>query len=186
MRIFTLYTKTTLKEDKEFYRAVIEAAQKGPNDHQTSILSQVVFHHLDHNRDLTTDLYYAFIGVLEDLDTRPPEVTINDYNPEMGSWYPIPAQGKLHKGQGHQQRMAARAAKRKAMWSQIVDLSPFSLGELKLLLAAPETQMDEMRHTVISEINDVDARIDALTKSFNAKIDALTKRIVDLEASSSP
>lgn len=183
MRLFALYTKTTLKEDKEIYRAVVDAANKGPNDYQNRILSQVVHHHLDHNRDLTTDLYYTFISVLEDLDVKPPTVAINDHNPEMGSWYAIPAQGKFHKGQGHQERLAARDAKRHVMWSQVVEVSPFASGELKLLLAPPETEMGEMRELVISEINDVDAKLDALSKSFNDKIEALHNRIAVLEAS---
>ncbi|WP_107497090.1 hypothetical protein [Thalassobius sp. I31.1] len=182
MRIFALYTKTTLKEDKEIYRAVVDAANKGPNDHQNRILSQVVHHHLEHNRDLTTDLYYAFVAVLEDLDVKPPSVAINDHNAEAGSWYAIPALGKFHKGQGHQERMAARAAKRQSIWSQIIELSPFTSGELKLLLAPPETEMGEMRELVISEVNDVDDKIDALTKAFNQKIEALNNRIEALEA----
>lgn len=182
MRLFTLYTKTTLKEDKEIYRAVVDAADKGPNDHQQRILSLVTFHHLDHNRDLTTDLYHSLISVLDDLGVRSPTVTINDRNPEMGSWYPIPALGKFHKGQGHHERLAARAARRHTMWSQTVEVSAFSSGELKLLLAQPETHMGEMRDTFITEVNDIDAKIDAATKSLTHQIEVLTRRIAALES----
>lgn len=185
MRIFPNFIKTTLKEDREFYRALLDAFDSGPSQNQLRILSLVKHHHLDHNRDLTSELYHSLLNALADLDVGPPSVQINAHNKEMGSWYHIPGRGKLHKGKTHDQCLAMRGTSRRKMWDKLVEASGYTAGELDILLAIEDTQIAELRQTVIEVTNDLERKVEIklgqLESVFCEMLEQIDQRVTLLE-----
>jgi len=173
MRIFPEWTKTTLREDKEIYRALLEAVQSSPSDEQIGVLTLVKQHHLDGNRDLTRDLYESFKRVLSELNVDHPAVAINHRNPEAGSWYQIPGHGKLVQGVDQKSRLASRQAARRKRWENLVDACPFSGGELDLFLAPADSRLDEIQTVFSDEINRV-------TNNLQEQIDDLNEIVCSL------
>jgi hypothetical protein len=173
MRLFPSWVKTTLKEDKEYYRAIIDAMMAGPNETQRRILSMVKHHHLDGNRDLTTDLYESFMIVLDDLQVERPARKLNSRNLEAGSWYEIPGIGKHVRGQNKTQRLASRNLARQKCWKKLVEASDFTCGELDVLLAAEGTKMDEVTATFLEEIERVETSHESRIRAVESKIEQL-------------
>ncbi|MEM9156511.1 MAG: hypothetical protein AAGB13_15990 [Cyanobacteria bacterium P01_F01_bin.33] len=159
MRVFPAWIKTTLKEDKEIYRSLLAALVAGPSEEHTAVLSQVKYHHLDHNRDLRADLFASFKLVLDELGVARPACKINANDPETGSWYQIPGEGKTVKGKSQNERLALRKSKRSKYWGNLVEASEFNVGELDLLLARPDTAIEEMRATILDEITRVEQHL---------------------------
>lgn len=185
MRIFPNFIKTTLKEDRDYYRALLDALNAGPTQNQWRILSLVKHHHLDHNRDLTSELYHSFLNALSDLDVVPPSVQINAHNKEAGSWYPIPGRGKLHKGKTHDQCLATRSTARRQRWDQLVEASGYAAGELDILLAIEDTQIAELRQTVIEVTNDLEQKVESKLRDLEAvfceMLEQIDQRVTLLE-----
>lgn len=176
MRVFPNWIKTTLKEDKEFYRAVVEAAEAGPDDDQRQVLALVKQHHLDGNRDLTRELYNSFLNVLEELLVERPSRKLNTQNLEAGSWYAIPGMGKLVQGQNKSQRLASRKRARQKRWQEVVDGSDYSPGELDALLAADGSKLDGLTRAFLEELVNVETNL-------QKQIDELRDSIERLESS---
>lgn len=170
MRVFPNFVKTTLREDREFYRAVVDAAEAGPDENQTRVLSLIKDNHLDHNRDLTTDLYHSFLVILDDLRVPPPSVKLNDRNLEMGSWFVIPGLGKTHDGKSQKERLARRRDVRQKYWAEVVESSSFTKGELDLLLANASSELGQMRDEVIEQINDLEQTFDDRFERLKTKL----------------
>lgn len=181
MRVFPNFIKTTLKEDQDFYRALVEAAEAGPSSDQVKVLSLVKFHHLDHNRDLTTDLYNSFLVVLDELGVHKPIAKINEYDQEAGSWYVIPGVAKNHKGQSQAERLARRSASRKAKWQQVVEASQFTVGALDLLLTEPTTVLGEIRDTMIAEINSLELKCERQVDQLKTDLAKMVSRMNEIE-----
>ena len=174
MRVFPTWIKTTLKEDQEIYRSLLDALQAGPSEDQIAILSQVKFHHLDHNRDLKADLFASFRLVLGELDVALPACKINANDPETGRWYQIPGEGKLIKGKSKRERLSLRKSKRKKFWDNLVRASDFSVGEIDLLLARPDTAIEEMRSTILEEITRVELHLQQQLDEIKQKLSCLS------------
>lgn len=160
MRIFPDWIKTTLKEDKDFYRCIIDALDCHPNKEQVEVLSLVKFHHLDNNRDLRNELFGQFSNVLDELAVDEPDVSVNVRNKEAGSWWPIPKHGTTHNGQSHNERMAHRASKRLKMWSALVEASGYPVGEIDAMLAHTDTQVGQLRDRLFDVLNNEIKRLE--------------------------
>ena len=160
MRIFPDWIKTTLKEDKEFYRCIIDALDSNPTNEQIEVLSLIKHHHLDKNRDLRNALFERFLTVLDELGAGFPLVSVNEKDQEAGSWWPIPKHGTTHNGQTHNERMAHRASKRQKMWAALVDASGFPPGEVDTILAHEDSQIGQIRDRILKELNDEIERLE--------------------------
>ena len=174
MRQFERYIKTTLKEDKECFRALVQAMEAGPDDHHLRVLATVKKYLLDRNGELTMELYQSFLALLRDLDVTLPTMQINRRDPEAGSWYPIPSRGSYHKGQSHEERLAHRSDARHKRWNSVVEGSSFTEAELEVLLAGHDTQLAEIREVVIKEVNDLEAEIETALLALHGKIDEMS------------
>lgn len=175
MRLFENWVKTTLKEDREIYRALFDALLKGPSPRQQRVLSLVKLHHLNGNRDLTRELYDSFLELLAELEVRRPTVTTSRSDPEQGSWYPIPGVGKRHRGKTKTECLAPRRAKRAKFWEAEATKSGYDIGELELILAEEDSIVGQMINTIVDELNDVEATLEN-------RIAALATRVAKLEA----
>lgn len=180
MRQFERYIKTTLKEDKECFRALVQAMEAGPDDQHLRVLVTVKKYLLDRNGELTTELYQSFLALLRDLDVTLPTMQINRRDPEAGSWYPIPSRGSYHKGQSHEERLAHRSDARHKRWKSVVEGSSFTEAELEVLLAGHDTQLAEIREVVIKEVNDLEAEIETAMLSLHGKIDEMSGLLTKL------
>jgi len=181
MRLFPNWVKTTLKEDQEFYRALLQALDAGPDAHQTKILVQVKFHHLDKNRDLTRGLFDQFMVALDDLRVPQPSVSLNQTDPEAGSWYVIPGAGKLHDGKSATERLAQRQKQRHRRWSDLVEASEHTVGEIDMLLAPEETPLGEMADAIADEMVELERRLEQKILEQARRIDELESILIERE-----
>ncbi len=156
LRKYPDWIKTTLKEDAEILGALATAITQSPNRSQIEVLSSVKQHHLDGNRDLREFLWEQFLGVLETLNVRRPNMKGNSRDPEHGSWYPIPALGKRYRGQDAQARLANRKAKRQHFWMKAVSDLGLDLGEVDLLLEPEDSTLGRFRDEIVTRLDKTD------------------------------
>ena len=159
MREYPDWIKTTLKEDREISRAMMDALVSNPDIDQLAALAAVKFHYLDKNRDLMSKPYYRFLQVLDQLGVDPPKMNVYKRDPESGTWYEIPRAGQTRGGKSKAERLEKRAAWRLKVWN--VELARHDLNKtnVDILLAQPDTQIGALRDDLLGEMQEMESRL---------------------------
>lgn len=184
MRIYNEWIKTTLKEDKEILRTMVDCLLADPNPEQTKVLAAVKKYMIDQSVDLMVPLYEQLLVICTELNVEPPVRQFDPENPTSASWYVIPAIGSLHAGYDQQQRLQKRKAKRERDWTAFVAAAGFTHGEVDVLLANEDTKLGEVRASFLHEINRSTRLLKSEMDNMAAKLAAMQVEIDELKMTS--
>lgn len=184
MRIWERKVLTTLSEDEDIFRAIIDAIGKYPSEVQLRLLGRVKHQMLNLNNDLVRGLYEDFIRTIDALDVSHPFETHQD-DPRTGSRYQIPAAGNTHgKTPGkmtREERLSVRSMSRKEQWDLQARLAGYTVEQLDLLLAVPDSVIGNIRDEFLEIVDAQEvkhlAAINAIKKEHAHEMDELVVRI---------
>lgn len=148
MRLWERKVLTTLSDDDDIFMCLIRALKCSPDEVQLRLFGRVKHQMLHLNHDLVRGLYDDFVKTLNALGVAHPFPTHQD-DPRQGGRYQIPSEGRAHGTtpgkMSREERLSVRSLSRKKQWDDNVQVSGFSVEQLDLLLATPESVIGKVR-----------------------------------------